>query len=96
LKNRISFLHLVERRRAEQWVAEKKNTHATAAHEDYDESLQPAGSTNNPYHANEQDNAEDVLDAWKVDSKNGAKFLSAQQEYAIGQTSRGPWHGSAT
>lgn len=61
----------------------KKNTHATAAHEDYDESLQPARSTSNPYHANEQDDAEDILDAWKIDSKNGSKFLSTQQERAI-------------
>jgi len=55
-------------------------TYTTAADEDDDERLQPAGSADHPDHANEQDHAEDVLDAREIDAEHRAEFLTTQQQ----------------
>lgn len=55
-------------------------THAAAAHEDDDESFEPAADSNDPHHPDEQDHSEYVLDAREEDAEHGSKFLSTHEQ----------------
>ena len=53
-------------------------TYATAAHEGDYERLDPSCSSDDPDETNEEDDAEDILDTWKVDSKHRSQFLASK------------------
>jgi len=56
-------------------------TYTTAAHEGDDEWFDPPGGTDYPDEADEENNAEYVLDAWKVDAEHRAELPRLREKY---------------
>ena len=56
------------------FLKKKSNTHDTASKEDDEEALDRAGRADDPGHTDEEDDAEDVLDARQVDAHQGPEI----------------------
>jgi len=59
------------------------NTDASAAHEDDNERLKPAGCTDDPDQTNKQQHSEDVLNAREIDSKHGSQLKTTQYDMTV-------------
>lgn len=58
----------------------RKHTHCGTAHEDDDESPDDASDSHQPGHPEEEDHAEDVLDARQVDTHQSAELGGLEED----------------